>query len=414
MKYCRGMDETTGDEIFLDKYHPMITRRDEATGEITRVERSHVHGLDEFAASWPTDTELPEPMIFAGWQMSDEEHPAGEGRRGYRIVFKTIRTVADPALTIEGPNFRIKISNGAVTWGEPRYTTAIPARRSGEWLVPEWGTLSETGAESIYEPQEPPTISMEAHQETTPDCNHVELLLILDGELTADYGEQLTLGRARVAPMTAALDLLCGERIIGPVMTEEIGTIFDDWHWNRSLGGRAVFWERQARLKRLDTAGLVDAFLPYLKRHKEKSSEELNRVRVASQWYWTSEREADPVLKFIGYWLSLEALELSQNSNIAPIKRVTAEVLNVDRAVIAEQIGRVYGHRNRVLHGESRSVEPEVLQAARALTMVLLERHLLGAPTPDSIEDLRAAFGLEGASAAPSCETPEDSRVGEG
>ncbi len=128
----------------------------------------------------------------------------------------------------------------------------------------------------------------------------------------------------------------------------------------------------------------------------DRDEQERNRIRIASQWYWRADRESDPVLKFIANWLAIEALELGENSNIAPIKRSIAGILAVNPSAIAEPIGRVYGLRNRLLHGTLRTVTKSELERVDAVTRALLEHHLLGYVTHDTLDLLRENLTLHG------------------
>lgn len=97
--------------------------------------------------------------------------------------------------------------------------------------------------------------------------------------------------------------------------------MFEDWHWNRKLGGRSVAIESQARQEHLDGHTFVKRVGPAIDRLLDFDAERRQRVRVASQWYWRAEGEADNVIRFVGYWLVVEALELGENANIGPLKR---------------------------------------------------------------------------------------------
>lgn len=145
-------------------------------GNVTPVRKDAIKGLDEFAASWEHNTTFPRTFAFSGWQMSDDEHPAGSGKSGYRIVHKTIRTFAFPMVSMTHPNLQINFKNGPVTWGEPRFGGALGARGSASYLVPEWGTLDTSGPECQYRWQPNVQMKMEGHQETTPDANYLEIL----------------------------------------------------------------------------------------------------------------------------------------------------------------------------------------------------------------------------------------------
>ncbi|WP_153001408.1 HEPN domain-containing protein [Microbacterium testaceum] len=382
-------DQPTAEQ---EEFDPRVTVHNLESGEDTRIPRGAVSGLDDWIAAWEPNSELPSHVTFNAWQEVDDDHPAGAGQPGYRIVYKTIRTVPIPPLTVNGGSFRLTIGNGQVSWGQARFPNAMQHRREGEWLVPQWGTLHIEGNTARYEPEVDRTVAMAAHNETTPMCNYVELLYILPQTERQSYEDHLSSARARVAPLTAAIDVLYGERLLGPVITEEIGDIFEDWHWNRWLGGPTVGYEGQARIKRLDTMAFTAALEPVLKLQSERDEQARNRVRVACQWYWTADRESDPVMKFIASWLAIEALELGENANIAPIKAAVAQILSVDQRVISQAVGRTYGLRNKLLHGVTRTVSADDIARVDSLTRSLVELHLLGEVTHDTRNSLSAAF----------------------
>ncbi|PZT88152.1 MAG: hypothetical protein DI630_33605 [Gordonia sp. (in: high G+C Gram-positive bacteria)] len=100
----------------------------------------------------------------------------------------------------------------------------------------------------------------------------------------------------KLAPMIAALDLLYGVRLLGPIITEEIGAVFDDWHWNRKLGGRQFLYEPQARLKYLPTTLFMEAFEVFSELHRERDDKDRLRVRIASQWHLQARTLSDPLM----------------------------------------------------------------------------------------------------------------------
>lgn len=360
------------------------------TGDTKAMPEGTVTGLDEWAEHWPIYPELPSRVTFEAWQMADEAHPVGGGQPGYRIVHKTIRTVPYPVLDVDMGNLRLRFGNGQVVRGEPRFSNALADRRVGEWLVPQWGSLDlEAGT---YTPRIDRTVQMDAHQDTTPPCNFVELLYSFDTHEDRSFAQALAEGRARTAPLTAGLDLAFGERLLGPVLTEEVGELFPDGHWNRRLGGRTVAMEGQAELRQLHAHGIMQLVDVLVSRQVERKESERQRLRVASRWYWHADTEAEPVLKFIAYWTAIESLELGQNTNITPVKAAVARLLDVDRNLIAAQVGRVYGVRNRLLHGIERAASDHDLTTVRCIAESLLEEQLLGTVSPDRLERLRASL----------------------
>lgn len=375
------MNKTHGEGI--DGSTPIV---DDTTGE----EVGRAFGLEEFSKRWQQNTDVPELMKFSGWQMSDADHPAGDGTPAYRLVHKTIRMIPFPAIVVDLGDILLRIKNGEVTTGKPVYEHALPWRREGEFINPEWGRLDTQIHDKInYVGSESHHIHARAHQETLPSGNYVEILCKLSAVAQDDYHDQLSEGRARVAAITAAMDLEFGPRLLGPILTEEIGNVFDDWHWNRRLDGASIGVESQTRIEQFHFESFHKKFEPIIRRLSTDNEEHYQRCRIASQWYWRAEREPDRVVQFISYWLIVEALELDENANINPIKESVAKLLNVTKNEISGQIGRLYGKRNRLLHGKQRYIDQDALRQVRILAGVLLEEHLLGLVSGLRLQELR-------------------------
>lgn len=382
--------EKLGDESI--EYDPRVRIFDESTGESRPVPKDAVVGLDDFIKGWQSNKELPDELSFQAWQMVDEAHPGGSGAPGYRIVYKTVRTVPFPEVHAEVSNLRLSFANGPVTFGRPIFHGTVPGRRTGSYLVPEWGKMNiENGVPSGYTYQPNPDVRIEGYQRTTPDGNHVEILYRLPAGDWGEYDEMIAAGRAGVAPLTAILDLVYGERLIGPTIAEEVGEIFDDWHWNRRLGGRSLFVESQARLEVANGHAFSATLKGIINDWASKSDELRARIRIALQWYWRADAEVDPVQRYISYWLCVEALELGENQNILPVKDTVAGLLGVQRSDVGNAVGRIYGIRNRLVHGVMREVDGESLDRLRALAVALLEHHSLGAVSDERLSDLQAA-----------------------
>jgi hypothetical protein len=375
------------DEV-SDQFDPRA-RIHRADGTKEPVRRQDIHGLDEWGESWAQNPLLPSPMSFSAWQMTDEDHPATGGDAGYRIVYKTIRTIFAPPHHLDTGNLLIRWVNDQITWGETRYPNALAHRRESEWLVPQWGRVSWQGVQGSYDTDPDREVAFSAHQETTPYGNFVELLYRLPEADTLDWAEKLALGRSRIAPLTAAMDLLWGERVLGPVITEEVGAIFDDWHWNRLLGGPTVAWEGQAQIAAASTSELQDALDVALIINREHTEDERERLRIAAQWYWRADREQDHVMKFLTYWLCIEAVALENGAHkIGPVKTMVAAILDTKETAI-DGIGRIYNVRGEIAHGHSRAVSSEALAGVRAIAEAVLSRGLLGRVSSERVDALR-------------------------
>lgn len=350
-----------------------------------------VRGLDEFSEAWEPQLETPSPMLFEGWQMSDDEHPPGGGRPGYRIVYKTLRTIVVPQARLEMPNLLVTFTNGEVTIGRPIFHGTLDSRQSGHFIVPEWGSVTpdDGGRGMQYEFTVNTDVHIEAAQDTYPACNYVEVLYVLNDGVPSTYEASMSAGRAGIAPFTATLDLSYGDRLLGPILTEEVGELFDDWHWNRRLGGRTVALESQAKMRTISGHQLVDALRSVVDRQLGLTEQSRASARVAAQWYWEAESQSDPGLGFASYWLVLEALELGENANIRPLRLAFSAMLGCNEDDVKEPLGRLYGERSGLLHGNIRAVDANEVAKVRVLAGALLHKHLLGDVSDDRVKEVR-------------------------
>jgi len=364
-----------------------------ADGSTEYVQRDLLVGLDDWIANWAQNPQLPSAVTFTGWQGVDDEHPVGTGTEGYRIVYKTIRTVVVPEVSWNAGRVMVRLLNSPMTWGEARYPNAVRYRRDNEWMVPQWGDVERRGDQFRYAPNMDPTVAMEAHEETTPSGNFVEILYQLPDAGDLDYKQKLAMGQARVAPLTAAMDLIWGERVIGAVIAEEVGEVFGDWHWNRIIGGPTVLWEGQARLGVHDGRQYVEGLTLFNTIFGEHSEDERARLRVAAQWYWRADSDSDRVMRFLSYWLCSEACTLEGGEwNIRALKKAVAAILDTSVPTISAAVGRIYSLRGLVAHGKGRAVDDQTLRAAKAIAEALLSRRLVGRVTPDRVEALRISL----------------------
>ncbi|WP_435736179.1 hypothetical protein V5D56_15445 [Cellulosimicrobium sp. PMB13] len=377
-----------------DEYDRRANIYSNQSGEVTPVRKDQIHGLDSFIEGWRHNVEFPHQLSFGGWQMSDEEHPAGTGRPAYRLVHKTIRTIPNPQVSMLYPNLRINVGNGKVTFGEPRFGDALAGRLPGIFIVPEWGELKQSGLDYGYEWQPNANLKFEGHQEVTPPTNYLEILYELPEGDWSEFDAMLAAGRAGVAELTAMIDFMYGARLLGPILTEEVGEVFEDWHWNRLLGGRSLGMESQARMEVLDGQRFIDLVGSAIEKRLELPAEERARLKVASQWYWRADSELDRVQKYIAYWLCIEALELGENANIKPVKLAVARILEIDHKAASAAVGEMYRIRNGLVHGVVRAVEKSALDRVEALAVVLLEEHSLGTVSDQRRDALRVAVEL--------------------
>lgn len=373
-----------------EEYEPRAYVTNKLTGERTPVRRDQLTGLDEFLESMRADDELPPEVRFSGWQEADDDHPVGAGRAAYRVVFKTVRTVPSAPSAVVSSNCRVLFANGQVSWGEPRFGRARLWRRPNRYLLPEWGRVAYNPWRYIRDQDH--VVPLEAHTETTPPMNYLEVLYALsDDAAQGDHYKRLATARATLAPLLASLDLIFGPKLLGVRITEELGEVFDDWHWNRQLDGPTVALEAQSRLH-LVNADLASAQIGAIFDANEgRSEEERARLRLAANWYWRADAEIDATQAYIAHWLTIEALEM-ESTNIAPVKRAVHDLIGGDSGMTAAGIGRLHGLRSKLVHGKSGSVSPRQLASVRAVALALLERRLLGILDEARREALRAAI----------------------
>lgn len=295
-----------------------------------------------------------------------------------------------PEVRLEMPNLHVNFVNGDVTVGRPIFHGTLGSRRPGHFIVPEWGSItSDRGNGLQYEYAVNRNVEVQAAQETYPTCNYVEVLYVLNDGVSSTYEDSMSAGRAGIAPFTAMLDLSYGERLLGPILTEEVGEVFEDWHWNRRLGGRSVALESQANMKVVPGHELSGSLRAAVDRQLGLPNGSRASLRVAAQWYWEAENQSDPGLGFAYYWLVLEALELGQNSNIRPLRMAFSEMLDCGENDSRAPIGRLYGHRSALLHGDVRAVDENHVAQIRKLATTLLHKHLFGVVPDDRVKEVR-------------------------
>lgn len=361
-----------------NEFDDRVTIHDKKTGKTSRVLAKDVTGLDDWVKNWETIVDDPQPISFSGWQMVDDEHPIGGGQSAYRIVLKTVRMIVFPDTEFADGSVLVRFKNGVVTWGEPRYKNALPARRLGVFLLPEWGEVKAEENYPEYKPNLDRTVHMEGHQDSTPPTNYVEIICRTELEEDALFEQRMAAGRAASAPVLTLFELMFGARLLGPTLTEEVGEVFADGHWNRLLGGRVIHLEMQADPRVIGGRAFRARIQHALTGIGKLDEPTLRRVTTGAEWFWTAEALADPVQRFVSYWLAIEALLLKENANIKPIKKAVAEILSCDAGVISQPIGRLYQLRNKLAHGEHRNASDESVRAVQVLATCVLELKLFG------------------------------------
>jgi len=323
----------------------------------------------EFLIS-PSDDLLE--MRMSGWQHADEQHPAGGGRPGYRVAYKTVKLMPAKDITIPLPqDSRLKVAMGSLNRGGVHTPDGVPGRQPAHHVVPEYGTLSTdiTGAVRYIRCLNP-AMSFEAWEEELGGLSYVEIICGVEDAAANDPDALREAGRSKVVALKTMLDLMFGPRLLGIPLLEEIGEVFDDWHWNRRLDSVLLSTELQVRSAFLDPDAFVGAAGSFIAAYEGLSNEDQRRFSLACQWYWLADAEPDQVNRFIQFWLVIESLEMS-TTDIAPVKRRLATVLGTSDGV-SDFVGRLFGTRGTLVHGDSASVSSDDLDRVEALARILL------------------------------------------
>lgn len=208
------------------------------------------------------------------------------------------------------------------------------------------------------------------------------------------YEELLVRGRTGVAALKTLLDLAMGPRLLAMPLTEEAGETFDDWHWNRRLHTGLFTAESQARFRHVQAQEAADLLGPLIERHQDLDPEQRRRLTLASQWYWRAEADTDSTTRFIAWWLVVESLEMVKTTDIRPVRQRLEELTGVSQDDWRESLGRLFGLRSRLLHGEADRVPAKAGALVELIAKTLLTARLLDR-VPTTLEvDLLAASGL--------------------
>jgi len=307
-----------------------------------------------------------------GWQNTDEAHPPAGGHPAYRVAYKTLKIIPDQDIILTWPNLRVMFGMGKLNRGGVGTPDGIPSRQPNKNVVPEYGTrVTNAGGVRWYIGCPDPRLTFAAWEESPGGLSYIEILYQLSDGADSEPEKLLRAGRAAVAPLKTILDLTFGPRLLGIPLLEEIGCVFDDWHWNRRLDSSALALESQLPLVIMQSSDFTSRLVPRIEKNQRDSETDRKRFRLASQWYWLADSQQDLVNKFIHYWIVLESLEM-ETSDIAPIKARLVELLNEDKALCARFVGRIYGIRCKLVHGNSDTVTNEQLDQVQTLARLLL------------------------------------------
>ncbi|WP_155361625.1 hypothetical protein [Acrocarpospora macrocephala] len=312
-----------------------------------------------------------------GWQNSDEAHPPRGGHSGYRIVWRCLAWVVHPEVVFGFSNMRIRISLGDVDTGGIVLPNAIPMRSHDRWILPQKIYRTQDGNDTKFESEGIGTIDFKAWQETVSSISYMEILVRTEAR---EPGAILNEGRRTTSSILTLLQFSLGPRVSAVQVTEEVGEIFEDWHWNRSLASDSLAWEPQLNLHGMQGSELVDTMKPLIDRWLSRDEEKRTRARVASQWWQLAEAQGDLVIKYISLWLVAESLVDKKNM---PTKLY--DLIGHSLQKCEKFIRRLYTRRCELTHGKNRDVSTEEIAEIRSLAGAFLSADLCTVPLPSYI-----------------------------
>ena len=336
--------------------------------------------------------EEPDWLVAGGWQRADAAHPVDGGVPAYRAVFKTLRMIFSGRVDWIWPNLLVRFDHGSVEIGGMDLPGAVPARAPNRWVLPECGELVEiTPGVRRYDPTINMVFQFAARQDELEHVSYVEFLLKTD---TDEPRAQLVEGRRRLAALKVILELCFGSRLLGLLLTEEAGNVFSDWHFNRQLNTDQLGAESQLSAVGLEAATLESWARQVIDDFMQRPSAARGRFGLACEWYWTAIHSDEPVMRFLELWFAVEVAAMPNTTNVRPVRERLAEICGNTPADWELFVGKLYGKRSRLAHGnEARQVTETEVRDVRTLVEVLLEAEL-GNANPHRIAALRRCAGL--------------------
>jgi len=334
--------------------------------------------------------DFPDFLKASGWQDTDEEHPPGQGVPSYRVVYKTLKTHL-PEVRMNWPNLVMRTGYGSAKRGGMRLGEALPMRRKGHWLLPPPGKTVVDGTKMTFHPSGVTNFEFHAWEEEVKELFLVELVLHTT-ETRPD--RRLAEGRSRLASLKTLVELAFGPRLLGALVSEGLGELFPDGHFNRSLESDRVGNEYE-----LDLAAITrDQFSAWtsttLAKHVQRPLVELQRLSLPCDWYWRSTQTADLVTEYLELWFTVEVIAMPDTTNVRPVRERLAAAFGGTEAEWRDFVGRHAGRRDKLVHGNAkREVEEREVESLRDFVQGLLELEL-GIHNDERRDSLRRRAGL--------------------
>jgi hypothetical protein len=334
--------------------------------------------------------DLPDFLSMSGWQRSDDEHPPGEGIPSYRVVYKTLKTYLPP-VEMTWPNLVLRTGHDDVDRGGVRLGEAMQARREHRWVLPQPGDVEIDGQVMTFRPRATKDFEFRAWQEDVGGVFFVELILDTTEE---SPNRRMAEGRRRLGYLKTLIELSFGSRVLGVLLTEELGEVFPDGHFNRNLHSEQVGNEWQ-----MDLAAIMPEQVKEWARHplgtlSTRTPDDRERLSLACDWYWRSTQTADLVTEYLELWFVVEAVAMPDTTNIRPVREQLAAAFGGGQSDWEEVVGRHFGRRSRLVHSQvRREIEEADVEGLRELVQALLELEF-GIENIERANRLRALAGL--------------------
>lgn len=317
-----------------------------------------------------------------GWQQSDETHPISGGMPGYRIVFKTLKLIPYPDIKLEFENLRIYIRLDRPTRGGVNVRRTLHAREADTVILPEYIDCIKQEAKTVHvSGKTDMSMEYDAYEDHLGHGAYVEFLLRTTATNSTDI---LNEGRQELASLKALLEFHAGPRLLGIPVAEEVGRVFDDWHWNRQIFAKTLQLESQLGMQPLHGERFLETVEPAIQAYLDADTDVRRRLTLASEWYWKADGESDLVSQFLELWFAIEALEMPDGTNIRPVRERLAQVTATNEALWRRPLGTLYGLRSRLVHGAVRGVTKSEVAMLRVIVEVLLEARLTGPNRTDT------------------------------
>ncbi len=326
----------------------------------------------------------------SGWQRSDQEHPPGHGNLGYRAVYKTLKLIPFPNINLSWPNLRVRMVVEKVELGGFNVKgNVIPSIFPNRLLLPEYIEIRQNSNSISYHGEINLKWEFAGYEEEFPMSGIVEMLLEME---ISDEEDIISEGRRRLSPILTILDFVYGERLIGALITEEVVELFPDGHWNRKMISPSVGSESQLDMIKIENSQ-IEQMKKSIEIYQNCGDSGRKNIALATDWFWKSERESDRIDKFIQLWICLESLEMP-TTNIKPICERLTIITNEDYNFWKEPIGRLFGKRSDLVHGNSNKVDEYEILILRGIAKILLANRLGEIENSELVQELISSIKI--------------------